>query len=471
MALWKNRIVEYKMVKVSEIVPNPQNPKEHPDYQLNVLNGLISEVGVVQNIVINRVTGHLVDGEARYFLAQDNKEIELPATIVDLNQEEELKILLAFDATATYARSIPDRVNNIVQSIIDKTHENGLKNLINAIAERSKIKADNGDGNKAEEGIGSEENQALVDQKNKQIDQLQEQLGVAEGDVWKIMDGIFVMCGDSRDSNHLDKLIEISGIPSICGVFTSPPYAEQRSDQYGGIPEAEYVDWWKDLQANCKTIMEKDGNFFLNIKPHTRDDYQKSLYVNDLVSAMVRRYGWMWIDEFCWLKSSMPKEVIRHFKNAFEMVYQFTLSKEFRFFPKNVAHISENVPNATGPGTGDTTWSGWQGKGAKSLGEIKGVSMGLSYPSNVITAYSKKSFGHEAAFPVDLPDFFIKAYSSQGDTWYDPFAGSGTVGEAAMINKRNVIMMEIKPRYVSIIINRFKEQFDITAEKVHPGKA
>ena len=31
---------------------------------------------------------------------------------------------------------------------------------------------------------------------------------------------------------------------SVDLIFTSPPYAEQRKSQYGGIPPAEYVDWF-----------------------------------------------------------------------------------------------------------------------------------------------------------------------------------------------------------------------------------
>ena len=42
---------------------------------------------------------------------------------------------------------------------------------------------------------------------------------------------------------------ELKKIPdnSIDLVFTSPPYADRRKNTYGGIPESEYVDWFKSI--------------------------------------------------------------------------------------------------------------------------------------------------------------------------------------------------------------------------------
>jgi len=59
--------------------------------------------------------------------------------------------------------------------------------------------------------------------------------------------------------------------------------------------------------------------------------------------------------------------------------------------------------------------------------------------------------GHIAPFPVDLPYRCIRLYSFAGDTVLDPFAGSGTTGEAAIWAERNSIMYEINPEYLRLI--------------------
>ena len=64
----------------------------------------------------------------------------------------------------------------------------------------------------------------------------------------------------------------------VNGVFTSPPYAEQRKEQYGGVPTEQYVEWWEAVQSNVKANLAADGSFFVNIKPH-RANGERSLYV------------------------------------------------------------------------------------------------------------------------------------------------------------------------------------------------
>ena len=64
---------------------------------------------------------------------------------------------------------------------------------------------------------------------------------------------------------------------------------------------------------------------------------------------------------------------------------------------------------------------------------------------------------HQAAFPVGLPTFFIKAYSDPGDLIFDPFLGSGTTMIAAEKEGRIACGMEISPKYVAVILQRCKD--------------
>ena len=91
----------------------------------------------------------------------------------------------------------------------------------------------------------------------------------------------------------------------------------------------------------------------------------------------------------------------------------------------------------------------------------------LALPSNVLkftqksNQYTKKS-NHTAVFPCELPEFFIKAFSNEGDIVYDPFCGSASTGIAALKNGRKFIGSEIKEEYVKLsneIINDFLKNF------------
>ena len=63
-------------------------------------------------------------------------------------------------------------------------------------------------------------------------------------------------------------------------------------------------------------------------------------------------------------------------------------------------------------------------------------------------AYSKK---HPAIFPVQLAEKVIQYYSFKNDVVLDPFAGIGTVGEAAVKMDRRFVLFEMNPEYINEI--------------------
>jgi DNA modification methylase len=72
----------------------------------------------------------------------------------------------------------------------------------------------------------------------------------------------------------------------------------------------------------------------------------------------------------------------------------------------------------------------------------------MAYPSNVLhLATECGNKNHSAAFPKDLPAWFIKLFTDAGDLVLDPFAGSGTACVAAHELKRRFIGVEIKDEY------------------------
>ena len=88
---------------------------------------------------------------------------------------------------------------------------------------------------------------------------------VETSDIWTVGENI-VGCGDCTDEEFLKT---VTGGRHIPFVFTSPPYAEQRKQQYGGVPADEYPAWWGLVQNSVRQVLSHDASFFLNIKPHT----------------------------------------------------------------------------------------------------------------------------------------------------------------------------------------------------------
>ena len=62
------------------------------------------------------------------------------------------------------------------------------------------------------------------------------------------------------------------------------------------------------------------------------------------------------------------------------------------------------------------------------------------------TACSNRN--HSAAFPIELPSWFIKLFTRKENIVLDPFMGIGTTGMAAVLLERNYIGIEISKEYI-----------------------
>jgi DNA modification methylase len=75
-----------------------------------------------------------------------------------------------------------------------------------------------------------------------------------------------------------------------------------------------------------------------------------------------------------------------------------------------------------------------------------------AYPTNVLhlaTECSNKN--HSAAFPEELPEWFIRLFTREGDLVLDPFMGSGTTNFVAQRMNRHSIGIEISSEYYNMV--------------------
>jgi len=75
----------------------------------------------------------------------------------------------------------------------------------------------------------------------------------------------------------------------------------------------------------------------------------------------------------------------------------------------------------------------------------------MVYPTNVLhlpTECSNKN--HSAAFPEELPSWFIKLFTEENDVVLDPFVGSGTSAVAAKKLGRHYIGIDIMQEYCDL---------------------
>ena len=93
------------------------------------------------------------------------------------------------------------------------------------------------------------------------------------------------------EGDCLDKLKTLKD-SSIDLIVTSPPYADQRKNTYGGISLDKYVEWFLPIAKELFRVLKNDGTFILNIKEKVQNG-ERSTYVIELILEM-KKQGWLW---------------------------------------------------------------------------------------------------------------------------------------------------------------------------------
>jgi len=248
---------------------------------------------------------------------------------------------------------------------------------------------------------------------------------------------------------------------SINLIVTSPPYADQRKSTYGGIAPDKYVEWFLPISEQLLRVLKPSGTFVLNIKEKVVNG-ERSTYVMELILAM-RKQGWLWTEEFIWhKKNSYPGKWPNRFRDAWERLLQFNKSKKFAMYQEEVMVPMGDWAKSRLKNLSDTDKRRDNSKVGSGFGKkiSNWIDREKAYPTNVLhLATECNNKKHSAAFPEELPEWFIKLFTKEGDMVLDPFAGSGTTLFVAERMGRSAIGIEIMEDYYKMIKNQLEEPY------------
>lgn len=242
-------------------------------------------------------------------------------------------------------------------------------------------------------------------------------------------------------------------------IFTSPPYADQRKNTYGGIKPGDYVKWFLPKTAEFLRVLKPTGTFVLNIKERVVDG-ERHTYVIDLILAL-REQGWLWTEEFIWHKrNSFPGKWPNRFRDNWERLLQFNKQKKFNMYQDAVMVSVGDWAKDRLSNLSETDKRRDESKVGSGFG--KNISHWVDrekvYPTNVLhMATECSNRNHSAVFPVELPSWFIKLFTKPDDIVLDPFIGSGTTAVAAIQLGRRCLGIDIEETYVELSNQRISE--------------
>ena len=231
---------------------------------------------------------------------------------------------------------------------------------------------------------------------------------------------------------------------SIHLTFTSPPYYNARDYSVYESYEA-YLDFLESVFAELHRVT-KEGRFLVVntspvIVPRAGRQHESHRFAIPFdLHPRLTAQGWRFIDDIIWRKpdgAAKPRnsgfashrQPLTWKANAvteYVMVYR---KRSARLIDWNLRQYPADIRAASRAPDDYETSNVWE----------------------IDPAVDRV---HSAVFPAALCERVIAYYSMVGDLIFDPFAGSGTVGVAALKLERRALLAEIDDRYVQRIQSR-----------------
>lgn len=236
-----------------------------------------------------------------------------------------------------------------------------------------------------------------------------------------------------------DVLEMLAYVPSesVHLTFTSPPYYNARDYTLYRSYE-EYLEFLVQVFREVHRIT-KEGRFFvLNTSPvliprMSRQHSSKRYAIPFDIHPRLIEIGFEFIDDIIWVK---PPGSAKNRNGGF-----FQHRKPLGYKANSVVEYVMVYRKAT-----DKLIDWNMRQYDPSVIEASRVTSDYE-PTNVWEIAPASDPVHPAVFPLELATRVIQLYSYKGDLVFDPFAGCGTVGQAALLTERYFLLTEKESTY------------------------
>lgn len=410
-----------------------ENFHYHSDAQKLAIQSVLSEIGWVSGVIVNKNTGNLLDGKMRVeeALARDPESL-VPYLEVDLSETEEKKILAVFDPIGAMAKTDAELYQELAQLIAFES------------AALADLSADIS-GSSCADQLEVFTDEAVAPDR---LAFVAGKWDVARSDLWRIGEHL-LLCGDA--TNHEDAARLMNGEQAEL-LFTSPPYADQRT--YTGDGDLSPAHLSKFIGAFAPFARFQIVNLGIKRRDHEIDEYWQT-YIE-----AARASGYLFLSWNIWDRGQATSVGLQTAMFAIDHEWIFVFGKAEKKLIRTVRtkdssrEREKHKKRRTRRNSKDEmiVVEKWENiRSHKQLGTV------LRLPQ----ANTIGNSDHPAQFPVELPARHIEAMSAKGDIVVEPFSGSGTTLVACQNLERRCRAMEISPQYVALTLERMHKTFGI----------
>lgn len=421
MSNWQNRIVGTGTEKPDQILANPFNFRHHPQHQKNALEGVLKEVGWVQNVIINKTTGHLIDGHLRVDLAMDKGESEIPVVYVEMTEDEERIALASLDPISGLAEQNQEELDRLLDQIGDINDNDQLSAFFESL--HSNHDDDPEEDGEVEDDDAPEVKAETVSRK---------------GDIWLLGDHR-VMCGDST---KIDDMTALCDGELVDMVWTDPPYNVDYEGSNGLKIQNDHMSDDKVYQF----LYDLFTNAAMNTKPGG------AIYIAHADSEGVNFRTAMTAAGFelkqclIWVKNSLVLGRQDYQWQHEPILYGWKSGAAHKWYGEfnKVTVLDDEYPNLKDMDKSEL------------IRLVRDLATGRN--STVIRHDKPQKNGeHPTMKPVGLIVHMIKNSSARGNTVLDICGGSGSTLIACQKTARKARIMEFDEKYCDVIVRRYQD--------------
>ena len=259
---------------------------------------------------------------------------------------------------------------------------------------------------------------------------------------------------------------------SVDLVFTSPPFPLIKKKSYGNVGEEEYIEWFSEFAEKVHRILKDTGSFVVDLgSAWIPGRPVRSLYEMKLCLRLTESLDFRLAQDFYWWNPNRlptPAQWVtvkrERVKDAVDRIYWFSKTDHPKAFNKNVSQpYTERMhsyirggknKHARRPSGHRPSEKFINDNGGAIPPNLLAVSNG---GGSAYVKYCKENnfVIHPARFPYDLPEFFMRLLTEEGDLIFDPFAGSCTTGAAAESLERFWLNAELNNDYLKGVKGHF----------------
>ncbi len=258
-----------------------------------------------------------------------------------------------------------------------------------------------------------------------------------------------------------EQLLANTPSESVDLVFTSPPYYNARPEYAEYLTYEEYLLKIKKIIHQCHRVLNEGRFFVMNISPilirrSSRSESSKRIAVPFDFHRLFVDEGFEFIDDIHWVKPEGAGWATgrgrRFAADRNPLQYKTVPVTEYILVYRKA---SDNLID-------------WHIRKHPDQQAVKDSKIEDGYETtNLWKIHPANHPKHPAVFPLELAERVIKYYSFKNDVILDPFAGTGTVGKAAIKLGRRFVLFEQDPEYLKIIQDEIHEWLQNRVKEVN----